>query len=132
MEISRRAHARIPCDRPVEIFRAAVMDKLFAQGHALNISPTGALLACEEDLKARAAYRLKINAPSGPLEIPFEVVRVVPRGRKYTRLRHYGVIFELTAQQTTAVNTLIHEIRTQPAPKEDALLDRLVRRYWSP
>ncbi len=131
MDISPRAHARISCDRPVDLFSTGPSGTRLGDGRLLNISVTGALLACDYDLKSRATYRLDLTGPKVPIQFFFHIVRVAPRGKKYRPLRHYGIIFELTPEQAQKLGAVVDSIRSQPSPDDDSLLDRLIRGYWS-
>ena len=130
MDISPRAHARISCDRPVDLFATPSGTRL-GDGRLLNISVTGALLACDYELKSRATYRLDLTGAAVPIQFQFHIVRIAPRGQKYRQLPHYGIVFELSPEQTKKLGEVVDSIRSQPSPDDDTLLDRLIRGYWS-
>lgn len=131
MDISRRVHARIPCDKPIDLFRIGTPDTPIGSGRLLNISVTGAMIACDYDLKSRAAYRLKVSDSPSPRELPFHLVRIAPRGKKYRQLGHYGIVFDVSTEEAKTLNALVDAIRSQPSSDDDNPLDRLSRGYWS-
>lgn len=131
MEIVRRAHARVACDRPVEVLGGAAAGLPVGAGHALDLSLAGALIAYAGELKLNTPYRLRLPAPDGAVDLPFRVAREAPRGKKYPALRHYGLVFNLTSDQERRLRKVFEAVRSQPAEHEDTLLDRLMRRYWS-
>ena len=127
----RRAHARIPCDRPVEVFLDAGRRPL-GSGRLLNLSLSGAYLRFEGELKRGMSYRLRMDGPDGPLDLPCRVVREGPRGgAKAPEVRHYGLIFNLTAGQERLLRRFVDVLRRQPAPDQETGFDRSLRNYWS-
>lgn len=128
--MSKRAHLRVACDRPVEVYSGATAGPLSGAAHALDLSLSGALIATATGLLAHTPYRLRLPTAGGHLEIPFRVVREAPRGRRYPKLRHFGLVFTPTSAQERELRLLIDAIRVQPNPDEDTLLDRILRNYW--
>lgn len=128
--MSKRAHLRVACDRDGEILGGATTGPRIGPAHALDLSLSGALIAFEGALSTNTPYRLRLQNSDGPWEFPFRLAREAPRGRKYPKLRHYGLVFNLTSDQEKRLRKLIDSFRAQPTPDEDTLLDRLLRNYW--
>ena len=127
----RRSHARIPCDRRVEVLLDAGGRSLGA-GRLLNLSVSGAYLGFPGELRRGTSYRLRLDGPEGPLDLPCRVAREGPRaGAKEPGTRHYGLIFNVTADQERLLRRLIDVLRRQPAADESNPLDRSLRNYWS-
>ena len=128
----RRSHARIPCDRPVEVFVGAASGRLLGAGRLLNISLSGAYLGFAGELQRGTPYRLRIDGPEGPLDLPCRVAREGPRaGAKAPGARQYGLIFNVSADQERLLRRLVDVLRRQPASDEETGLDRTLRDYWS-
>lgn len=129
--IVRRVHARVNCDRPIDVYADAARGPLLGRGQLLDLSLSGALIAYDGLLRSGAPYRLGLTDAHGVIELPFRVAREAPRGRRYPRVRHYGLLFNPTGSQERQLLELIDAIRAHPTPEEDTLLDRLLRTYWS-
>ena len=56
----RRSHARIPCDRPVEVHHGAT-GRLIGGARMLNLSLSGALLAIAGELQRGVPYRIRLD-----------------------------------------------------------------------
>lgn len=126
----RRAHARFPCSRPVEILQGAAAGTRLGPGTLLDVSLSGAYLRCDADLRASTPYRLKIEAPDGPFEVPCRVVRVGPRGvPEAPAARHFGLSFNPTVEQERLLLRYIDHIRRDP-PAVETPFDRSLRSYW--
>ncbi|MBI3566336.1 MAG: PilZ domain-containing protein [Elusimicrobia bacterium] len=130
-KIVRRVHARVNCDRPVDVFSDAATGPLLGVARLLDLSLSGAMIAYDGLLRPGASYRVRLDDFHGSIELPFRVAREAPRGRKYPQVRHYGLSFNLTGSQERVLLELIEAIRAHPTPDEDTLLDRLLRSYWS-
>ena len=65
----RRSHARIPCDHAVEVFHGAT-GRLMGSGQLMNISLSGAYLAFAGELQRGTPYRLRVDGPEGPVDLP--------------------------------------------------------------
>ncbi len=129
--LSKRAHLRVACDRDAAVYGGATGGPRLGTGHVLDLSLSGALFAYGAGFVANTAYRLRFETSEGPLELPFRLAREAPRGRKYPKLRHFGLVFNLTSDQEKRLRKLIDAFRARPTPDEDTLLDRLLRNYWS-
>jgi hypothetical protein len=128
----RRAHARIPCDRPVEVFRGAAAGRLLGAGRLLNVSLSGAYLSTAAELERGTPYRVRIDGPDGPLDLPCRVAREGPRaGAKAPGVRQYGLIFNLSADQERVLRRLVDFLRRQPSTDKESNFDRSLRNYWS-
>ena len=128
----RRSHARIPCDRPVEVFLGTAAGRLLGAGRLLNVSLSGAYLSFAGDLQRGTPYRLRIDGPEGPLNLPCRVAREGPRaGAQAPDARQYGLVFNLTADQERLLRQLVDILRRQPPPDKETGLDRTLRNYWS-
>lgn len=128
----RRSHARIPCDRSVEVHHGAT-GRLLSPARMLNVSLSGAFLAIAGELRRGVPYRIRIDGPEGPVDLFCRVVREGPRaGPKQPGVRQFGMVFNLTAEQERLLRRLLDEIRRQPAAEEkESDLDRSLRTYWS-
>ncbi len=129
--MSKRAHARVVCDRFAEVFGGSTEGPRIGPAQALDLSLAGALIAFDGALRANTPYHLRVQGPDGPLDFPFRLAREAPRGNMYPKQRHYGLLLNLTSSQERRLRRLIDAIRLQPTPSEDTLLARLVRSYWS-
>jgi hypothetical protein len=128
----RRSHARIPCDRTIEVFVGAAAGRLLGSGRLLNVSLSGAFLSFEGELQRGTPYRVRIEGPEGPLDLPCRVAREGPRaGAKAPGIRQYGLIFNLSADQERLLRRLIDALRRQPASDKESGFDRSLRNYWS-
>ena len=128
----RRSYARIPCDRPVEVFLGAAAGRLLGTGHLVNVSMSGGYLNYAGELQRGTPYRIRIDGPEGPLALPCRVAREGPRaGAKAPGARRYGLIFNLTADQERLLRRLIDVLRRQPASDKETGFDRALRNYWS-
>jgi hypothetical protein len=127
----RRSHARIPCDQAVEVFHGAT-GRLMGAGRLGNISLSGAYLAFAGELQRGTPYRLRVDGPEGPVDLPCRAVREGPRaGPKASGLRHFGLVFNLSADQERLLRRLVDVLRRQPAADKESGLDRTLRDYWS-
>lgn len=124
----RRAHARVPCDREVEVYYGVATGGRAGTGRILNISLAGAYLAFPETLRRGQPYRLKVE---GAGDLPCRVVREGPRDSpRAPGMRHYGMVFNLTADQERALREFIDRLRRQPATDKETRLDKSLRNYW--
>lgn len=128
---TRRVHARVSCDRPVEVFSDAADGRGLGVARLLDLSLSGAMVAYDGLLRTGASYHMRIDDIRGTIALAFRVVRESPHGNKYPQSRHYGLSFNLTGSQERVLLELIDAIRAHPTPDEDTLLDRLLRSYWS-
>jgi hypothetical protein len=129
-DLIRRAHARYPCERPVEIFQGAAAGYLLGGGILLDVSLAGAFLRTEQDLKPATSYRLKIATPDGVIEIPCRVARVGPRNApEMPKARHYGLNFNPSSDQERLLQRVVEEARRSP-PLNETPFDRSMREYW--
>ncbi|HXS99911.1 MAG TPA: PilZ domain-containing protein [Elusimicrobiota bacterium] len=129
----RRSHARIPCDRHVEVHHGATGRPLGA-GRMLNVSLSGAYVAFPGELQRGTPYRLRVLGPEGPVDLPGRVVREGPRaGPKAPGVRQFGMVFNLSADQERLLRRLLDVMRRQPAAEteKETGLDRSLRSYWS-
>ncbi|MFI5360798.1 MAG: PilZ domain-containing protein [Elusimicrobiota bacterium] len=127
----RRAHARIPCDVPVEVSLGAAVGRRLGAGRLLNVSLSGAYLIFPGELQLGTPYRLTLEGPDGPLDLPCRVVREGPRpGAKTPLTRHYGLVFNLSADQERLLRRHVDNLRRQPAANKETDLDRSLRNYW--
>ncbi|HEX4047958.1 MAG TPA: PilZ domain-containing protein [Elusimicrobiota bacterium] len=128
----RRAHARIPCDRTVEVFHGAAAGRRIGEGRLMNVSLSGAYLRFEGELQRGTPYRLRADGPDGPLDLPCRVAREGPRaGPQAPGVRQYGLIFNLSADQERLLRRLVELLRRQPSSDKETNLDRSLRDYWS-
>jgi hypothetical protein len=129
----RRSHVRIPCDRHVEVFLDAAAGRRLGAGRLLNVSLSGGYLIFEGELKRGTSYRLRVDGPEGPLDLPCRIAREGPHGgAKAPNARHYGLIFNLTADQERLLRRAVDVLRRQPASSDkETRLDRSLRDYWS-
>ncbi len=131
-DVFRRSHARIRCDRAVEIFMGASAGRRLGEGRVLDASLAGAYLRFEGELQRGTPYRLVIAGADGPLELPFRVVREGPRGApKAPAARHFGLHFNLSADQERGLRRLLDVLRRQPPTDSETRLERGLRDYWS-
>jgi PilZ domain len=129
----RRSHARIPCDHQVEVHHGAT-NRLLGKGRLLNLSLSGAFLAIDRELQRGTPYRLRVDGPEGPVDLPCRVVREGPRaGPKAPAVRQYGMVFNLSADQERVLRRLLDVLRRQPsaAGEKESGLDSSLRNYWS-
>jgi hypothetical protein len=124
----RRAHARIKCDRPVGVMSGAASGRRLAEARMLNISIVGAYLRVALELKRATAYRLVLETPDGPLELPCRVARAGPAGPDG---RHYGMVFNLTGDQERRLRGVLDFLARRAPTEQEARLDRTMRDYWS-
>jgi len=128
----RRAHARLPCDRPVEILHGAAVGRRLGEGRLLNVSLSGAYLGFAGELRRGTTYRVRVDGPEGPLDLPCRVSREGPRaGAKSPGVRQYGLTFNLSADQERLLRRLLDAVRRQPAADKESRLDRSLRDYWN-
>jgi hypothetical protein len=131
-DVFRRSHARIHCDRVVQIFMGASSGRRLGEGRVLDASLAGAFLRFDGELKRGTPYRLVIEGADGPLELPFRVVREGPRGGpKAPDARHFGAHFNLSGDQERGLRRLLDALRRQPSADPETRLDRGLRDYWS-
>ena len=131
-DVSRRAHARVPCDRPAQIFMGASAGRRLGEGRLVDASLAGAYLRYEGELQRGTPYRLVVEDENGPLELPFRVVREGPRGGpKAPGARHFGLHFNLIADQERRLRRLLDVLRRQPPTDDEQRFDRSLRDYWS-
>jgi len=127
--ISRRAHARVECDLPVEVFGGATEGGRVGGGYLVDLSLAGALLAYDGELSASTPYRVRLQTAEAGLDIPFRITRETARSPGHTDLRHYGLVFNLTSDQERALRKIVDARRPRPEPPaEESLLRRLRRR----
>jgi hypothetical protein len=128
----RRAHARIPCDREAVIFVGVSSGRRLGEGRLLDASLSGAYLRYSGELQRGTPYRLSVEAEDGPLELPFRVAREGPRGGpKAPGARHYGLIFNLSADQERRLRRLLDVLRRHPPAAGENSFDQKMRDYWS-
>ena len=124
----RRAHARVKCDRPVEVLAGAASGRRLAQARMLNVSLSGAYVLIGRELDRGTPYRLHLETPDGVLELPCRVARAGAAGPAG---RHYGLVFNLTADQERRLRAVLDLLaRRAPTAKEERL-ERTLRDYWS-
>ncbi|MDE2141960.1 MAG: PilZ domain-containing protein [Elusimicrobia bacterium] len=129
-DLIRRAHARYPCELPVEIYQGAASGYRLGNGILLDISLAGAFLRTEQDLKPATSYRLKFESPDGLLEIPCRVARVGPRNApEMPKARHYGLTFNPSVDQERQLLRCVEQARRSP-PVHESPFDRAMRDYW--
>jgi PilZ domain len=128
-DIVRRSHARLPCDRPVEVFHGAAAGAKLSDGRLLNLSLAGAYLSLPAELKRATPYRLRVEAGEGPLDLPFRVVREGARGQD--RRRRYGLVFNLTAESERRLRRLLDQLRRRPPTADEDRRERTLRDYWT-
>ena len=129
-DLIRRAHARFPCERPVEIYQGAASGYHLGPGILLDISLSGSFLRTEQDIKPATSYRLKIDGPDGLIEIPCRVARVGPRNApEMPKARHYGLNFNPSADQERQLLRCVEQARRAP-PANETPFDRAMRDYW--
>ncbi|MFI5346266.1 MAG: PilZ domain-containing protein [Elusimicrobiota bacterium] len=129
-DANRRAHARYPCLRPVQVYQGAASGYLLGSGTLLDISLAGGFLRTEQDLKPATSYRLRIEGPDGHLEIPCRVARVGPRNApEMPKARHYGLNFNPSADQERLLRVCVDQARRAP-PVTETSFDRSMRDYW--
>jgi hypothetical protein len=127
----RRAHARIPCDLGAALFMGVSSGRRLGEGRLIDASLAGAYLRYAGELQRGTPYRLTIEAEDGPLELPFRVAREGPRGgAKAPSSRHYGLIFNLSADQERRLRRLLDFLRRSPPGLEESPFDRKMRSYW--
>ena len=127
----RRAHARIPCDRPVEIFLGVTAGRRLGEGRLLDASLSGAYLRYAGELLRGTSYRLVIEDEGGQLELPFRIVREgAHAGPAAPGARHFGLIFNLSTDQERRLRRLIDLLRRRPPTEDEKRLDRSLRDYW--
>ena len=129
----RRSHARIPCDRSVEVHHGAT-GRLLGQARMLNVSLSGAFVAYAGELQRGTPYRLRVDGPEGPVDLFCRVVREGPRaGPQAPGVRQYGMVFNLTADQERFLRRLLDAFRRQPAAadEKESDFDRSLRNYWA-
>jgi hypothetical protein len=129
----RRSHARIHCDLPVEVFVGAASGRLLGAGRMLNVSLSGAFLNFAGELQRGTPYRVRVDGPEGPLDLPCRVVREAPRaGAKSPGARQYGLLFNLSGTQERLLRRLLDVLRRRPVSDEkESDFDRSLRNYWS-
>ena len=128
----RRAHARILCDRPNEIYVGAATGRALGAGRLLDVSLSGAYLSFEGELQRGTTYRLRVEGPEGRLDLPFRVAREGPRGGAPTpNARNFGLIFNLSGDQERLLRRLVDILRRQPLAGKESSLERTLRDYWS-
>ena len=128
----RRAHARIPCDRPVVVSMGVSSGRRLGDGRLLDASLSGGYLRYEGELQRGTPYRLEIESEDGPLALPFRVAREGPRGGPKTPLaRHYGLLFNLSADQERRLRRLLDILRREPPTEGEKTFDSKMRNYWS-
>lgn len=131
-DVFQRAHARIPCDRSVEVFQGALAGRRLGEGRFLDASLSGAYLRFDGELQPATPYRARLEGLDGPLVLPFRVVRAGPHGgKKNPAARHYGLVFNLTADREREWRRFLDVLRRQPPTGEEERLDRSLRDYWS-
>lgn len=129
----RRSHARIPCDRSIEVHHGAT-GRLIGPGRLLNVSLSGAFVAYAGELQRGTPYRLRVDGPEGPVDLLCRVVREGARaGPKFPGVRQFGVVFNLSADQERLLRRLLDVLRRQPQPadEKETGLDASLRNYWS-
>ncbi|MFI5351042.1 MAG: PilZ domain-containing protein [Elusimicrobiota bacterium] len=128
----RRAHARILCDRPVEVLVGVAIGRSLGAGRLLDLSLSGAYLRFEGELQRGTTYRLRVEEPGGRIDLPFRVAREGPRGgAKAPNSRNYGLIFNLSGDQERLLRRLVDVLRRQPLSGKESALERTLRDYWS-
>ena len=127
---SRRAHIRILCDHPAEVFLGTMTGRRLGDGRLLDVSFSGAYLSIDADLQNGTPYRLRLKDAEGSWEPAFRVVREGARHPKRPFSRNYGILFSLSAEQERRWSRLVDEMRRHPTDQETRL-DRSLRGYWS-
>ena len=125
--IVRRSHARIPCDRRIIVFHGATLGRRIGEGRLLDCSLSGAYIRLEPALDRGVPYRLHIESPDGTADLPFRVAR---EGPKNMGQRHYGIVFNLTADQEKKLSLLLDHLRRLPPPVSETPFDRSMKKYW--
>lgn len=125
--IVRRSHARVPCDRRVVVFQGATLGRRIGEGRLLDASLSGAYIRLEEALERGVPYRLHVETADGPVDLPFRVAR---EGPKTMGQRHYGLLFNLSADQEKRLYLLLDHLRRLPPPVNESPFDRSMKKYW--
>ena len=123
----RRSHARIHCDRPVEVFAGAIGSRRLGAGRLLNASMSGAYLSFAGELKPATPYRLRADGLEEPLDLPFRVAR---EGPSAAGARNYGLVFNLSGDQERRLRQFLDVLRRQPSADKESPLERSLRNYW--
>jgi hypothetical protein len=127
----RRAHARFPCSRPVEVLLGAAAGTRLGTGILLDVSLAGGFMRFVGEMRVATPYRLRIESPDGAFEVPCRVVRLGPRGAPDApQARHYGLTFNPTSDQESLLRRFLDVVRREPPPMETPF-DRALRDYWS-
>jgi hypothetical protein len=130
-DIVRRSHARVPCDVPVRVLRGAAAGSLLGDGRLLDVSPAGGYLRFAGELERGSPYRLRAETDKGAVDLPFRVARIGPRGSaQHPGIRHYGIVFNLTAGQERALSHWVDWLRRHPPTVPETRLERSIRSYW--
>lgn len=129
-DIVRRTAARVPCDRPVEVYVGAASGRKLGDGRLKNVSLAGAYLAFPVELQRGTPYRLRVEDEEGALDLPCRVAREGPRADAKSGHRHYGLAFNLTAEPERRLRRLLDVLRRAGSPNETRI-ERSLRDYWS-
>ena len=107
------------------------MGRRLGRARVLDISLSGAYMLFDGELEPGTAYRLQEDAPDGPLDLPFRLTRSGPRSRPdQSGARHYGVHFNLTADQEGRLRKFLDHLRRHPPVQHETPIERTLRRYW--
>lgn len=128
----RRAHARVPCDKPVQVFRGSVKGILLCEAHLINLSLAGCYVRLGRPLERGTSYRLRVAGPQGPVDLPCRVVREGPRQTAKDQVEfRYGMVFNLTSDQEMFLRRVLDVIRHEPLSPKEERLERALRDYWT-
>ncbi|HAZ07764.1 MAG TPA: hypothetical protein DCZ01_04395 [Elusimicrobia bacterium] len=135
VEPIRRAHARIPCDKPAQVFRGSVKGGLLCEARLLNLSLAGCYVRLRRPLEKGTSYRLKVTGPQGPVDLPCRMVREGPRqtakDQKDQVEFNYGMLFNLTSDQEMLLRGILDVLRREPLSAKEERLERSLRDYWA-
>lgn len=123
---------RLRCDLAAAVFDGAAQGRRLGEGRILNLSLSGCRLRFAAELRRGRGYRLTLDVPEGAFELPCRVAREDARGGDDLQVRHYGLVFNLSADQETLLRLLLARLRREAEPPLDAQerLQRTLRDYW--
>ncbi len=127
----RRAHARIPCDRGVVVFMGTSTGRRLGEGRLLDASLAGAYLRFPGELQRGTPTVWRSTPRTARSSFRFRVTREGPRGGpKEPGARHYGLVFNLSADQERRLRRLLDLLRRSPPGEEENPFDKKMRNYW--